>query len=106
MRHSTIEPITNDEKLTESQIQESPTKFNQTNRTETTDQKCVALEKSELMTEPKQADPECKDRLFKNVRSMLTDFRKLEAKRKNLSMRFDFCLTEIFTQVDTGKTGY
>ena len=79
LRRSTLEPITNEEKLNESQVQLSPTKFTGTVETKNTN----ALEKSELLTDAKQADPECRDRFFTNVRAILSDFRKLEAKRKN-----------------------
>jgi len=53
-----------------------------------------------------QADPECRNRLVSNLNNVLKDMKKLENKRKNLSMRFDFCLTEIFNQIDVGSTGY
>jgi len=102
LRRSTLQPITNEEKLNESQVALSPTKFTGTLETTNTN----ALEKSELMTDAKQADPECRGRFFTNVKAILSDFRKLEAKRKNLAMRFDFCLTEIFNQIDTSNTGY
>jgi len=49
---------------------------------------------------------ENKTNLFDQMRATLKDFKILEEKRINLSLRFDFCLTEMFQQIDTGKTGY
>ena len=45
-------------------------------------------------------------RLLRNVKECLNDVLLIEKKRKNLSMRFDFCLTEVFGQIDVEKTGY
>jgi len=40
------------------------------------------------------------------VRDNLKDVLNIEGKRKNLAMRFDFCLLEIFNQIDLESTGY
>ena len=45
-------------------------------------------------------------RLNNNLKDCVGDLVILEDKRKNLSMRFDFCLTESFSQFDVNKTGY
>jgi len=109
LRNSTMLPLTTEEKLNESQLQTDRSVLLQSGK------KAIPLEsgdnllRSELMGDSNEihnADPDCKDRLFGSVRACLADFRKLESKRKNLSMRFDFCLTEIFNQIDSGKTGY
>jgi Ca2+-binding EF-hand superfamily protein len=51
--------------------------------------------------------PECpRARFVANVRECLDDVKLIEEKRKNLAMRFDFCLTEVFGQIDVDKTGY
>jgi len=47
-----------------------------------------------------------KARLFTNIDSCLSDILNIEQKRKNLSMRYDFNLTEIFNMIDVEKTGY
>lgn len=47
-----------------------------------------------------------RDILLENFESSLKDIRELEVKRSNLALRFDFCLTELMSQIDTRKTGY
>lgn len=47
-----------------------------------------------------------KENFIEYVKDCLKDVLNIESKRKNLAMRFDFCLTEIFNQIDIEKTGY
>merc|ERR1712151_183012 len=51
-------------------------------------------------------DVETKRKLVFNLRGTIGDHRVLEEKRKNLAMRPDFALSELFTMVDTDKNGY
>jgi len=50
--------------------------------------------------------PKLKERFVALVGDNLKDVMMIEGKRKNLAMRFDFCLTEIFAQIDVEKRGY
>jgi len=51
-------------------------------------------------------DVEIKRKLVFNLRGTIGDHRVLEEKRKNLAMRPDFALSELFTMVDTDSNGY
>jgi Ca2+-binding EF-hand superfamily protein len=113
LRNSTMDPVSAHDKLTESSLQlnastmrseggMSPIKGDggvNANLVESVIQEDGAEGQ-------KEADPDCQDRLVDNLKACLGDLRKLESKRKNLSMRFDFCLTEMFNQIDQGQTGY
>lgn len=50
--------------------------------------------------------PDNKANMVTQMRASLKDLKNLEEKRINLALRFDFCLTEIFSQIDVGETGY
>jgi Ca2+-binding EF-hand superfamily protein len=47
-----------------------------------------------------------KHELLRALNGTMKDQRILETKRKNLAMRSDFCLSEIFTMIDANKSGY
>ena len=49
---------------------------------------------------------ETKAELLRALNGTMKDQRILETKRKNLAMRNDFCLSEIFTMIDLNKSGY
>jgi len=51
-------------------------------------------------------DLEVKKNLLFNLRGTIGDFKVLEEKRKNLAMRPDFSLSEIFGMIDNGEKGY
>lgn len=44
--------------------------------------------------------------LLENFMACLRDIRSMEQKRVHLALRYDFCLTEIFHQLDRRQTGY
>jgi len=113
LRNSTLDPVSAHDKLTESALQlNASTLRSEGGMTPIKgDGGCNAmLMVSEIQEGHEEAqmtaDPDCQDRLVENLKACMGDLRKLESKRKNLSMRFDFCLTEMFNQIDQGQTGY
>jgi len=47
-----------------------------------------------------------KSELLRALNGTMKDQRILETKRKNLAMRYDFCLSEVFGMIDLNKSGY
>jgi len=56
--------------------------------------------------DPTQMSPMNKTRMVVNLRDSIWDNKVLEDKRIDLSLRYDFSLTEVFSMFDYSKTGY
>lgn len=56
-------------------------------------------------TRERELSPVNKSRVIINLGDSISDNKVLEEKRVSLSTRFDFCLTELFSLMDYGRTG-
>lgn len=55
---------------------------------------------------PKELSPSNKSRMVVNLRDSIWDNKMVEDKRIDLSLRYDFNLSELFNMMDYSKTGY
>lgn len=56
--------------------------------------------------ENSQISPVNKSRMVSNLRDSIWDNKMVEDKRIDLSLRYDFSLSELFNMMDYSKTGY
>lgn len=54
----------------------------------------------------RELSPAIQSKMIVNFNDSIYDNKLLEEKRVNLALRYDFCLTEMFSMVDYGQSGY